>query len=322
MAKNREKRIFYEWLNDNHGYFYTINRTLQKTESEFQEVELVETDEMGNVLLLDSITQTAQNVEWQYHEPMVHFPMLSHPQPRRVLVIGGGDGGILREVLRHPSVEHVDFAELDRDVVEFSRQYLPDVNHGAFDDKRVNIHITDGRAFVEQSETVWDVAIMDMTDPFGPSRMLYTREFYRLVRDALRSEEGLFAMHAESPVARPVAHRCIEQTLAAEFAVTQTVYTFIQMYATYWSFAIASPGTSIAEVSGELAERRCAERGISGLQMINAATWESMQVAFPYIDGLPTDVPVITDDRPVFPDHFSASGGTVGPHTSNSTTSP
>ncbi len=316
-----QDRIFTEYLNDHHGFFYTIRESLHRGRTKYQEIELVRTDEYGTVLLLDNITQVAERGDWQYHEPLVHYPMLAHPNPRRVLVIGGGDGGTVREVLRH-SVEQIDFVELDEEVVAFSRKHLAAVHQGAFEDSRVRLHFQDGRAWVSSHPRSYDVIIMDMTDPFGPSRMLYTREFYRLVRDALRSEEGLFAMHAESPVARPVAHRCIEQTLAAEFAVTQTVYTFIQMYATYWSFAIASPGTSIAEVSGELAERRCAERGISGLQMINAATWESMQVAFPYIDGLPTDVPVITDDRPVFPDHFSASGGTVGPHTSNSTTSP
>ena len=305
MAKNREKRIFYEWLNDNHGYFYTINRTLQKTESEFQEVELVETDEMGNVLLLDSITQTAQNVEWQYHEPMVHFPMLSHPQPRRVLVIGGGDGGILREVLRHPSVEHVDFAELDRDVVEFSRQYLPDVNHGAFDDKRVNIHITDGRAFVEQSETVWDVAIMDMTDPFGPSKMLYTKEFFEMVRDRLDPNNGLFTMHSESPVARPLAYQCIRRTLGSAFPVVRSAYTFIQMYATFWSITVASNGPDIAGFGADTIDKRIRNRGLSGLKVITGDTWQAMQVVYPYIAEINRrSVPVITDAQPDFPDHF------------------
>ncbi len=316
-----QDRIFTEYLNDHHGFFYTISESLYRGRTRYQEIELVRTEEYGTVLLLDNITQVAEKGDWQYHEPLVHYPMLAHPEPLRVLVIGGGDGGTVREVLKHP-VEQVDFVELDEEVVTFSREHLHAVHQGAFDDPRVRLHYQDGRAWVTSHQHSYDVIIMDMTDPFGPSRMLYTREFYRLVRDALRSEEGLFAMHAESPVARPVAHRCIERTLAAEFAVTKSVYAFIQMYATYWSFAVASPATSISGVSGAMVEQRLTERGIAGLQMINAATWEAMQVAFPYLERLPTEVPVITDDDPVFPDHFSASGGAVDPHTSNSTTRP
>ncbi len=316
-----QNRIFTEYLNDHHGFFYTIRESLYRGRTKYQEIELVRTDEYGTVLLLDNITQVAEKGDWQYHEPLVHYPLLAHPNPVRVLVIGGGDGGTLREILKHP-VEQVDFVELDEEVVAFSREHLSAVHQGAFDDSRVRLHFQDGRTWVASHPGSYDAIIMDMTDPFGPSRMLYTREFYRLVRTALRSEEGLFAMHAESPIARPVAHRCIEHTLKAEFAVTRSVYTFIQMYATYWSFAVASPATDLSEIPGALAEQRLVERGISGLQAINAATWDAMQVVFPYIERLPTDVPVITDEAPVFPDHFSASGGTVDPHTSNSATRP
>lgn len=302
---NEDKRIFYEWLNEHHGYFYTINRTLHEGKSDYQKVELVETEELGNVLLLDSITQVGQKSDWQYHEPMVHLPMLAHERPRRVLVIGGGDGGILREVLRHPSVEHVDFAELDADVVEFSRQYLPDINHGAFDNEKVHVHITDGRSFVEQSDQTWDVAIMDMTDPFGPSKMLYTREFFAYVRDHLDPNKGMFTMHSESPVARPIAHQCIRRTLGSAFPVVRTAYAFIQMYATYWSFTVASNGPDIAAFDADTIDKRIRSRGLEALRMINGDTWQAMQVPFPYISQIHKEsVPVITDNAPDFPDHF------------------
>ena len=306
MANNANKRVFYEWLNDNHGYFYTVNRTLQQTESEYQNVELVETDEMGNVLILDSITQVGQKVDWQYHEPMVHFPMLAHERPRRVLVIGGGDGGILREVLRHPSVESVDFVELDQKVVEFSRQHLPDINHGAFDDERVSVHFSDGRAFVEQADDGrWDVAIMDMTDPFGPSKMLYTKQFFQTVRDRLDPNNGLFTMHSESPVARPIAYQCIRRTLGSAFPVVRSAFAFVQMYATYWSFTIASNGPDIAAFDAYTIDERIRTRGLERLRMLNGDTWQAMQVPFPYISEIHRrSVPVITDEAPDFPDRF------------------
>src|SRR6056297_1817060 len=133
-----EQRVFTEYLNEHHGFFYTIRRSLYRGRTKYQEIELVETDEYGTVLLLDNITQVAEKGDWQYHEPMVHFPMLAHTAPERVLIIGGGDGGTLREVLKHP-VEHVDFVELDEEVVTFSREHLASVHQGAFDDPRMQL---------------------------------------------------------------------------------------------------------------------------------------------------------------------------------------
>ncbi len=303
-----EQRVFTEYLNEHHGFFYTIRRSLYRGRTKYQEIELVETDEYGTVLLLDNITQVAEKGDWQYHEPMVHFPMLAHTAPKRVLIIGGGDGGTLREVLKHP-VEHVDFVELDEEVVAFSREHLASVHQGAFDDPRMQLHFCDGRAWVEAHPDSYDIIIMDMTDPFGPSRMLYTSEFFAAVRRALRSDEGLFTMHSESPVARPVAYRCIGRTLESVFDRVRVAYGYIQMYATYWSFSISSPSTDITALPGSLVDERIAERGIAGLKMIDGRSWEAMQVELPYLREIPTDVPVITDANPVFPDHFSASGG-------------
>lgn len=303
-----EQRIFTEYLNDHHGYFYTVRRSLYRGSTKFQQIELLETDEFGTVLLLDNITQVAEKADWQYHEPMVHYPMLAHPDPKRVLIIGGGDGGTLREVVRHP-VEHVDFVELDEEVVRFAREHLASVHDGAFDDPRMELRFVDGRAWVEEHPGEYDVIIMDMTDPFGPSRMLYTKEFYGLAARSLRDEAGLFAMHSESPIARPVAYRCIERTLSSVFPVVRHAYAFVQMYATYWSYAISSRATDIAALPSESIRARMAERGIEGLRMIDPATWHAMQVEFPYIRQIPRNVPVITDAAPVFPDHFAADGG-------------
>jgi spermidine synthase len=301
-------RIFSENLNPNHGFFYTVRKQLYHGRTKYQEIELVETNEYGTVLLLDNITQVAETVDWQYHEPLAHYPMLAHTKPERVLVVGGGDGGTVREVLKHP-VEYVDFVELDEEVVEFSREHLSAVHQGAFDDPRVRLRFQDGRAWIEEHANTYDVILMDMTDPFGPSRMLYTREFYDRVQRALRTDEGLFAMHAESPVSRPVAHRCIERTLKAVFPAVRCAYAFVQMYATYWSFAISSVSTDIAQISRDLVNTRLAERGIVGLHMIDGPSWEAMQVTFPYVRSIPTSVPTITDENPIFPDSFSATGG-------------
>lgn len=304
MPDNR--RIFREWLNGSSGFFYTINESLYTGRTRFQDLELVDTDELGKVMLLDGITQVAEKNEWQYHEPMVHVPMLSHPEPQRVLVIGGGDGGILREVLKHPTVTEVDFAELDEKVISFSREYLPGISAGAFDDPRVQTHITDGRAFVEARKGRYDVVIMDMTDPEGPSELLYTREFFVLVAESLRDERGLFAMHSESPVVRPVAYQCIRKTLSEVFAEVHSLYTFVQMYATLWSITVASRRINPAALTPDEVAGRLSRRGLSGLHLIDPVNWRAMHTVPPYIAKLDaSNVPVITDASHRFPDNFA-----------------
>jgi spermidine synthase len=228
-----------ESLNSDSGFFYRAGRTIVTTRTRYQKAELIDTPFLGRVLLLDNATQVAERWEYRYHEPMVHPAMLAHPDPRRVLVIGGGDGGILREILRHRSVEAIDVAELDDAVVSFCREHLPGLNAGSYDDKRVHFMFGDGRAYVAATASGYDVIIMDMTDPEGPARFLYTVEFFRMIRARLRDSHGIFIMHGESPAARPAAFACIGKTLRAVFDWVDTASTFIPMYGTLWSFRYA-----------------------------------------------------------------------------------
>lgn len=301
-----EKRLIHEWLNKTSGFFYTVEKSLYKGKTKFQEIELVDTGEFGKVLLLDKITQVAEKNDWQYHEPMTHPALLTHPNPQRVLVIGGGDGGILREVLKYPTVEWVDFAELDEEVVMFSRSYLPSINEGAFEDPRVRFHFMDGRAFVESHPGAFDVVIMDMTDPFGPSKMLYTQEFFQAVKRSFRNSNGLFVMHSESPITRPLAFACIRKTLESVFNHVERLYTFIQMYATFWSISIASDSLKPTSRSAKEIDSRMQDLNLKGLHLVNGATLHAMTVEYPYItEILKRPVPLITDATPDFPDLFS-----------------
>ncbi|HSV56964.1 MAG TPA: polyamine aminopropyltransferase, partial [Magnetospirillaceae bacterium] len=183
-GKRREIR---ESLSPGLGYFYEAGKTLARARTAYQDIELVETPRLGRVLLIDGVTQVSERDEYRYHEPLTHPALLANPAPRVVLVIGGGDGGTLREVLRHRTVERVDFAELDGEVIAFAREHLAHVHGGAFEDPRVRFSIGDGRAFVESAAPgTYDAVIMDMTDPAGPSRFLYTQEFFAAIRRILR----------------------------------------------------------------------------------------------------------------------------------------
>lgn len=299
-------RVVYERHNAHGGMFYDTRRTIVEARTEYQHAALVETQALGRVLLLDGITQVSERWEERYHEPLVHPAMLAHPDPRRILVLGGGDGGALREVVRYPSVEAVDFVELDPDVVAFSREHLTHVHRGAFDDPRVRFHYRDGRAFIEASGPRYDVIIMDMTDPDGPARFLYTAEFFKAVRAALRDKNSVFSMHGESPVARPAAFACIAATLRSVFPIVSVSSAFVPMYGTMWSFRYASEARDPSSLDSLELKRRIASRMDASPSFASVSMWPALFAPDPVIAEaeLHPDGRVILDAEPDFPDAF------------------
>lgn len=172
------KKIVSETLYDGYAQSFEVSELLFEFRTEHQHLEIVETPFMGRVMLLDGIVQTTEKDEFIYHEMMVHVPLFAQPNPRRVLIIGGGDGGILREVLRHKTVEHVTQVEIDQSVIDMCKTYFPKHSDGAFDDPRANIVIGDGKDFVANCQDTFDVIISDSTDPIGPGEVLFTSDFY------------------------------------------------------------------------------------------------------------------------------------------------
>ena len=178
-----------EWITErlhrDYAQSLRAERMLYDSESEHQRLKLFENPTFGRVLTLDDVVQTTERDNFIYHEMMSHVPILSHGAARRVLIIGGGDGGMAREVLRHKSVEHVTMVEIDPSVVEFSRQYLPMLGNGAFDDPRLELVFADGAQFIRETAGGFDVIIVDSTDPVGPGEVLFTDSFYGHARRAL-----------------------------------------------------------------------------------------------------------------------------------------
>jgi spermidine synthase len=303
MTASSKNTLHREWLNERFGYFYSIKKRLRTYKTAFQKLDLVDTDEFGRVLILDGITQIAEKNEFQYHEPMVHPALCTHPDPRRILVIGAGDGAILREVLKYPSVESVDLAELDEGVVRFSKKYLTSIHRNAFDDRRVHIHIVDGRDFVESRRNRFDVVIMDMTDPFGPSKYLYTKDFFGMVKRSFRTVRGVFSMHTESPITRPKTFACIQKTLGSVFSHVCPLYVYIQMYSVLWSITVASDASDMSALSAATIDGKLKKNNIRGLKMFNGRVHIASQTAYPFIaDILRQKTHIITDAHPDIPD--------------------
>jgi len=173
-----------------------IEKVLYSKKSKFQQIDLFQTSNFGKMLVLDGIIQLTEPDEFAYHEMLAHVPMFSHPDPENILVVGGGDGGILREVGRHDCVKNIDFCEIDEEVIKVAKEFLPNIACG-FDDPRVNVHIEDGNAFVHAQKNKYDVIIVDSSDPIGPGEALFEHPFYEGLKAALKPN-GIIATQGES----------------------------------------------------------------------------------------------------------------------------
>jgi len=169
---------FHETLYDAIGQNFRIDKLYFEHKTEHQHLMIFHNALLGRVMTLDGVVQTTESDEFIYHEMMAHVPILAHGNARRVLIIGGGDGGMLREVLRHTSVEHVTMVEIDGEVIEMAKAYLPNHSQGAYDDPRADIVISDGIEFVRDTNDQFDVIISDSTDPIGPGEVLFSNNFY------------------------------------------------------------------------------------------------------------------------------------------------
>ena len=174
-----------------------VDRQLYSGKSEFQRIDVFESPEFGRFLTLDGYMMLTEKDEFIYHEMITHVPMAVHPRVRRVLVIGAGDGGVIRELTRYPEIEAIDMVEIDPLVVEVCREYLPQTSC-RLDDPRVQIHYEDGLKYIRRFENEYDLIIVDSTDPFGPGEGLFSREFYGNCFKALH-EDGIMVNQHESP---------------------------------------------------------------------------------------------------------------------------
>lgn len=186
-----------EYQSKNLVLSYRIKETLHTERSQFQDIAIVDSYEYGRMLLLDSVVQTTERDEFIYHEMITHVALSAHPNPKKVLVVGGGDGGSIREILKHASVEHATLVDIDGRVVELSKQYLPTISC-ALEDPRVKVLIEDGLAYVKRIKGEFDLIIVDSTDPIGPAVGLFAQEFYRDLHAALKPD-GMFVAQTEPP---------------------------------------------------------------------------------------------------------------------------
>ncbi len=214
-------------------------RTLFSDKSQFQEIGIIETEQFGRMLVLDSIIQTTIEDEFVYHEMITHVPLFTHKNPRKVLVVGGGDGGAIREILKHPSIEKAVLVEIDGKVVEACKEYLPEISCG-LSDPRAEVVIDDGIKYIKEHKNEFDIISIDSTDPIGPAVGLFAGDFYRAVFEALK-DDGIFVAQTESPFFNKDLISRVYKDISSIFPITRMYTAFVPTYpGGLWSFTMGS----------------------------------------------------------------------------------
>lgn len=205
-----------------------VVKVLDHHRSLFQDVLVFESSDHGNVLVLDGVIQVTERDEFAYQEMITQIPMFAHPNPKKVLCIGGGDGGVLREIARHPGVEEIVICEIDGDVIDVSKIYLPTLAKG-FDDPRVTVHIYDGAKFLEENKESFDVIITDSSDPVGPASVLFETPFYNSMYGALR-EGGIVCTQGECMWLHLGLIKPLVDSISKTYTTVEYAYTTIPTY--------------------------------------------------------------------------------------------
>ncbi len=232
---------FYEYFTPDAKFGIKIKKHLADTKSDFQKIDFYDSYEFGRFFTLDGYIMLTERDEFIYHEMIVHVPMAVYPDAKRVLVIGGGDGGTVRELIRYPGIEQIDLVEIDETVVRLCKQYLPFVADGLLD-PRVRLHFEDGVAFVKNSRERYDLILVDSTDPIGVGEGLFSTDFYRDCF-CLLAEGGILINQHESPYYEEDAKQMMRahSKLRSVFPVAKVYQFHIPTYASgHWLFGFAS----------------------------------------------------------------------------------
>lgn len=254
-----------------------VARVLYDSATEHQRLVVFESPTFGRVLTLDDVVQTTEADEFIYHEMLAHVPLIAHGHARLVAIVGGGDGGLAEEVLKHPSVERVTMIEIDAGVVDFAREHLPSIGSRAFDDPRLDLVIADGRQFMAETEARFDVILIDSTDPIGPGEVLFTRAFYADCKRCL-NPDGILVTQNGVPFLQAGELRASLKAFASLFADATCYLCTVPTYAGGpMALGWASDQPAHRQHAVATLRARYAEAGLDGVRYVNA---EVHQAAF------------------------------------------
>ena len=281
-----------------------VNEVIFSGKTAYQTVLIQDTACFGRSLVLDDKTQSTEVDEFVYHEALVHPGMMAHPAPQEVFVAGGGEGATIREVLAHRSVTRAVMVDIDREVVELCRRYLPNHHRGAFEDPRLELHHADAIEYLEETRDRFDVAVIDVPDPLegGPAYLLYTQEFYYQLRDRLKPNGLMVAQSGPTgPAFYEQCFSAVAKTIGSVFPTAYICEAFVPSFGATWGFVIGSLGPDPTSLSVQEVDRRIVERVSGELRFYDGITQRGMFSVPKYLrDAVTRESRVITRAEPLF----------------------
>lgn len=221
------------------GITCRVEKTLHTEKTEYQQLDVIETNQFGTMLLLDGMVMTTDVDEFVYHEMVAHVPLCTHPNPKKVLVVGGGDGGAIREIVKHDSVEKAVLVDIDGKVIEYSKKYLPNIAK-ELNNPRVEVKVEDGFRHIHEHKNTYDVILVDSTEPVGPAVKLFEKGFYQGIYDCL-TEDGLFVAQSDNPWFHGELIRKVFADVSDIFPITRLYTCNIPTYPSgLWTFTLGS----------------------------------------------------------------------------------
>ena len=294
----------YEYITPDLLQAERVNRIIYTGRTAYQHVTIQDTASFGRTLVLDAKTQSTELDEFVYHEALVQPSLIAHPEPREVFVAGGGEGATVREVFSHGAVNRAVMVDIDGEVVELCRRYLPDHHRGAFDDPRLELHHLDALKYLEETPQRFDVAIMDIPDPLeeGPAYLLYTQEFYELLKARLNPEGIMVAQSGPTgPAFYQQCFAAVAKTIGSVFPSVFAYETFVPSFGSTWGFVVGSLGPDPSALSVEEVDRRIRERVGQELRHYDGVTHRGMFSLPRYLrTAMASEGRVITRAAPLF----------------------
>lgn len=295
-----EELFFFETFTADFFRHLKVDKIYYQGKTEYQLVQLFHNRIFGKILFLDGKIQSAQIDEFIFHESLVHPALMTHVAPRKVLIVGGGEGATLREVLRHASVERAVMVDIDKKLVELCQEHMPEWSEGAFSDTRTQLIFGDARQYIERTQQKFDVIISDLTEPVkgGPSVYLFTTDFFGEIFKAL-NEDGLFVLQAggTDPFYNQFFASCA-RTLEETFPLVRPYWTFIFSFNNPWGFILASKKTDPLEQDEKVISERMRSRGIEELKFYHPGFHHSLFSLPVYLMKALKKGRVLTDKNP------------------------
>ena len=262
-------------LNDSTGFYIRASRQVGEWQTRHHRLAIYDTPQYGQVFCMDGHNLTSEREEFVCHENLVHPALTAHMAPKKVLIVGGSDGGAAEEVLKHPSVEQVAMCEIDEEVLKIAREHFFAVHRGAFDNPKLRVAAGDGAKFVRESHDRYDLIALDLNDPAGPAAALHAGEFLQNCRAAL-APGGALVVHLGAPVARPEHVAELAQRLNGIFRIVRPYTMYVPLYGAQWAMAVCSDKLDPKSVTADEIDRRIEQRKLHDLRFYNGETHEGV----------------------------------------------